>query len=93
MPLPSRPHWYLLFGATDEEIKEICLTTIKLYTRKKPNYDHLEKEVKRRKMFLQEAKLKVKGLNPDGTPVLSALGGFSPGSKPYWTAAWSTTRG
>lgn len=33
--LPSRPHWYLLFGATEEEIKEICLTTLKLYTRKK----------------------------------------------------------
>ncbi|XP_067103117.1 cyclin-L1a isoform X1 [Osmerus mordax] len=82
MPLPSRPPWYLLFGATDEEIKEICLTTLKLYTRKKPNYDHLEKEVERRKMFLQEAKLKAKGLNPDGTPALSALGGFSPGSKP-----------
>ena len=32
-------------------------------------------------MFLQEAKLKAKGLNPDGTPALSALGGFSPGSK------------
>ncbi|XP_067110316.1 cyclin-L1-like [Osmerus mordax] len=47
-PLPSRPHWYLLFRATDEEIKDICLTTLKLYTRKKPNYNHLEKEVERR---------------------------------------------
>uniref|UniRef100_A0A3P8ZRQ6 Uncharacterized protein n=1 Tax=Esox lucius TaxID=8010 RepID=A0A3P8ZRQ6_ESOLU len=83
MPLPSRPHWYLLFGATEEEIKEICITTLRLYTRKKPNYDHLEKEVEKRKMALQEAKLKAKGLNPDGTPALSNLGGFSPGSKPY----------
>lgn len=33
--LPSRPHWYLPFGVTEEEIKEICLTTLKLYTRKK----------------------------------------------------------
>lgn len=33
--LPSRPHWYLLFGATEEEIKDICVTTLKLYTRKK----------------------------------------------------------
>ncbi|XP_070982789.1 cyclin-L1-like isoform X1 [Oncorhynchus clarkii lewisi] len=82
MPLPSRPHWYLLFGATEEEIKDICITTLKLYTRKKPDYDHLEKEVERRKMSLQEAKLKAKGLNPDGTPALSNLGGFSPGSKP-----------
>lgn len=35
LSLPSRPHWYLLFGATEEEIKEICVTTLKLYTRKK----------------------------------------------------------
>lgn len=80
--LPSRPLWYLLFGATEEEIKEICTTTLKLYTRKKPNYEFLEKEVDKRKVALQEAKLKAKGLNPDGTPALSTLGGFSPGSKP-----------
>ncbi|XP_072550734.1 cyclin-L1a isoform X1 [Salminus brasiliensis] len=82
IPLPSRPHWYLLFGATEEEIKDICITTLKLYTRKKPNYDLLEREVEKRKVALQEAKLKAKGLNPDGTPALSTLGGFSPGSKP-----------
>ncbi|XP_070761691.1 cyclin-L1a isoform X1 [Enoplosus armatus] len=82
IPLPSRPHWFLLFGATEDEIKEICITTLRLYTRKKPNYDQLEKEVERRKVFLAEAKLKAKGLNPDGTPALSTLGGFSPASKP-----------
>uniref|UniRef100_A0A8C1UM96 Cyclin L1a n=1 Tax=Cyprinus carpio TaxID=7962 RepID=A0A8C1UM96_CYPCA len=80
--LPSRPQWYLLFGATEDEIKDICVTTLKLYTRKKPNYELLEKEVDKRKVALQEAKLKAKGLNPDGTPALSTLGGFSPGSKP-----------
>uniref|UniRef100_A0A8C5I0Y6 Cyclin-L1 n=1 Tax=Gouania willdenowi TaxID=441366 RepID=A0A8C5I0Y6_GOUWI len=82
MPLPSKPHWYLLFGVTEEEIKEICITTLKLYTRKKPNYEQLEKEVERRKVYIAEAKLKAKGLNPDGTPALSTLGGFSPASKP-----------
>ncbi|XP_036392247.1 cyclin-L1a isoform X1 [Megalops cyprinoides] len=82
MALPSKPQWYLLFGATEDEIKEICITTLRLYTRKKPNYELLEKEVEKRKMALQEAKLKAKGLNPDGTPALSTLGGFSPGSKP-----------
>ncbi|XP_037533340.1 cyclin-L1a [Nematolebias whitei] len=82
LPLPTRPHWYLLFGASEEEIKEICITTLKLYTRKKPNYEQLEKEVERRKVFLADAKLKAKGLNPDGTPALSCLGGFSPSSKP-----------
>uniref|UniRef100_A0A8C2UZA5 Cyclin-L1 n=1 Tax=Chinchilla lanigera TaxID=34839 RepID=A0A8C2UZA5_CHILA len=82
IPLPTRPHWFLLFGATEEEIQEICMETLRLYTRKKPNYELLEKEVEKRKVALQEAKLKAKGLNPDGTPILSTLGGFSPVSKP-----------
>lgn len=47
-----------------------------------PNYELLEKEVEKRKVALQEAKLKAKGLNLDGTPALSTLGGFSPASKP-----------
>ncbi|XP_073785209.1 cyclin-L1a isoform X1 [Danio rerio] len=80
--LPSRPIWYLLFGATEEEIKDICTTTLKLYTRRKPNYDLLEKEVDKRKMAIQDAKLKAKGLNPDGTPAICSFGGFSPASKP-----------
>lgn len=42
----------------------------------------MEREVERRKMFLSEAKLKAKGLNADGTPALTTLGGFSPASKP-----------
>ncbi|XP_078267104.1 cyclin-L1a [Rhinoraja longicauda] len=79
--LPNRPHWFVVFGATEEEIQDICITTLKLYTQKKPNYEHVEKEVEKRKVALQEAKLKAKGLNPDGTPALSTVGGFSPGSK------------
>uniref|UniRef100_A0A6I8SAY6 Cyclin L1 n=1 Tax=Xenopus tropicalis TaxID=8364 RepID=A0A6I8SAY6_XENTR len=47
-----------------------------------PNYEFLEKEVEKRKVALQEAKLKAKGLNPDGTPALLSIGGFSPASKP-----------
>lgn len=35
IPLPTKPHWYLLFGVTEDEIKEVCITTLKLYTRKK----------------------------------------------------------
>ncbi|XP_077146809.1 cyclin-L1 isoform X3 [Ranitomeya variabilis] len=82
IPLPNKPHWFLLFGATEESIQEICVSTLRLYSRKKPNYDFLDKEVEKRKVALQEAKLKAKGLNPDGTPALSTMGGFSPGSKP-----------
>lgn len=35
IPLPSKPYWYLLFGASEDEIKEICVTTLRLYARKK----------------------------------------------------------
>lgn len=35
IPLPNRPHWFLLFGATEEEIQEICFKILQLYTRKK----------------------------------------------------------
>ncbi|XP_075058146.1 cyclin-L1 [Mixophyes fleayi] len=80
--LPNKPHWFLLFGATEENIQDICVTTLRLYSRRKPNYDFLDKEVEKRKVALQEAKLKAKGLNPDGTPALSTMGGFSPASKP-----------
>lgn len=38
IPLPSRPYWYLLFGATEEEIKDICITTLRLYSRKKVSF-------------------------------------------------------
>lgn len=64
------------------------LTTLLLY---QPNYEFLDKEVEKRKMALQEAKLKAKGLNPDGTPALSALGGFSPASKPCKFVFWTET--
>uniref|UniRef100_A0A2R9AUL4 Cyclin L1 n=1 Tax=Pan paniscus TaxID=9597 RepID=A0A2R9AUL4_PANPA len=60
IPLPTRPHWFLLFGTTEEEIQEICIETLR-----NTNF------------FFPPT-----GLNPDGTPALSTLGGFSPASKP-----------
>uniref|UniRef100_A0A2K6EH48 Cyclin L2 n=1 Tax=Propithecus coquereli TaxID=379532 RepID=A0A2K6EH48_PROCO len=56
IPLPSRPHWFLLFGATEEEIQEICLKILQLYTRKKVDLTHLEGEVEKRKQAMEEAK-------------------------------------
>lgn len=82
IPLPSKPHWYLLFAATKGDIKEICVTTLKLYSRNKPNYEQLEKEVEKRRLNLEEARLKAKGQNPNSTPALLGIGGFSPASKP-----------
>ncbi|XP_056599881.1 cyclin-L1 [Triplophysa dalaica] len=82
IPLPSKPQWYLLFGATKEDIKEICVSTMKLYSRKKPISEHLEKEVEKHRLAMEEAKLKARGQNPIGTPALFGVGGFSPASKP-----------
>lgn len=30
IPLPTRPHWFLLFGTTEEEIQDICVETLRL---------------------------------------------------------------
>lgn len=84
IPLPNRPHWFLLFGATEEEIQEICFKILQLYTRKKVDLTHLESEVEKRKQAIEEAKARAKGLLPPGSaPGLdSAAAGFSPAPKP-----------
>nr|XP_058921023.1 cyclin-L2 isoform X4 [Kogia breviceps] len=82
IPLPSRPHWFLLFGATEEEIQEICLKILQLYTRKKVDLTHLEGEVEKRRYALDEAKAQAKGLLPGGTQVLDSASRFSPAPKP-----------
>ncbi|KAM4704101.1 cyclin-L2 [Rhinophrynus dorsalis] len=79
--LPNRPHWFLLFGATEDDIKEICLHILRLYTRKKAELTVLESMVEKRKISIEESKAKAKGLLPDGTPRLENLPEFSPNSK------------
>nr|XP_054301194.1 cyclin-L2 isoform X5 [Pongo pygmaeus]XP_054301197.1 cyclin-L2 isoform X5 [Pongo pygmaeus] len=78
IPLPNRPHWFLLFGATEEEIQEICLKILQLYARKKVDLTHLEGEVEKRKHAIEEAKAQARGLLPGGTQVLDGTSGFSP---------------
>ncbi|XP_011375601.1 cyclin-L2 isoform X2 [Pteropus vampyrus] len=82
IPLPNRPHWFLLFGATEEEIQEICLKILQLYTRKKVDLTHLEGEVEKRKHAIEEAKAQARGLLPGGPQVLDSTAGFSPAPKP-----------
>lgn len=82
IPLPNRPHWFLLFGATEEEIREICLKILQLYTRKKVDLAHLEGEVEKRRQAIEEAKAQARGQLPVGAPVLDGGSGFSPGPKP-----------
>ncbi|MCI4377781.1 hypothetical protein PGIGA_G00207110 [Pangasianodon gigas] len=82
IPLPTKPHWFLLFGASESDIREICISTLKLYSRSKPDIAQLEKEVEKKKMCLEEEKLKVKGVNYSVTPALNHTSTFSPASKP-----------
>ncbi|XP_045244613.1 cyclin-L2 isoform X1 [Macaca fascicularis] len=81
IPLPNRPHWFLLFGATEEEIQEICLKILQLYARKKVDLTHLEGEVEKRKHAIEEAKAQARGLLPGGAQVLDGTSGFSPAPK------------
>ncbi|XP_060055835.1 cyclin-L2 isoform X3 [Erinaceus europaeus] len=81
IPLPNRPHWFLLFGATEEEIQEICLKILQLYTRKKVDLTQLESEVEKRKHAIEDAKAQAKGLLPSSAQVPDNTSGFSPAPK------------
>ncbi|GAA6077620.1 cyclin-L1-like isoform X2 [Tachysurus ichikawai] len=82
IPLPTRPHWFLLFGVSESDIGEICISTLKLYTRRKPDVAQLEKVLEKKKMCLEEEKLKGKCVNYSITPALHHANAFSPASKP-----------
>lgn len=64
---------------------DVVVNTLSIF---QPNSEQLEKQVEKRKVALEEARLKAKGLNPSVTPALAAFGGFSPASKPckFWFA-------
>ncbi|XP_072012148.1 cyclin-L2 isoform X1 [Engystomops pustulosus] len=79
--LPNRPHWFLLFGASEEDIQDICLQILRLYSRKKADLSDLESKVEKQKLMLEEAKAKAKGLLPDGTPRIDNAPEFSPNVK------------
>ncbi|KAM9299341.1 cyclin-L2-like [Gastrophryne carolinensis] len=79
--LPNRPHWFLLFGTTEEEIQGICTQILKLYSRKKADLAVLESTVEKQKLQIEEAKAKARGLLPDGTPRLGNGPEFSPSVK------------
>lgn len=37
LPLPKNPSWFSIFGASEEEIQDISVKILKLYTRPKVN--------------------------------------------------------
>ncbi|XP_025837529.1 cyclin-L1-like isoform X2 [Agrilus planipennis] len=68
LPLPKNPAWYSLFGVTEEDIRDVCVRILKLYTRPKINVDALEKKVEDLVKKYQEAKIKARGGSGNNTP-------------------------
>ncbi|KAJ7379576.1 Cyclin-L1 [Desmophyllum pertusum] len=76
--LPTRPPWWELFGAKLEDLEEISLTLLSLYTRPKANLDTLQKAVGEiRKDLAQKKSDKADGAAAanNSTPNLSPTGG------------------
>uniref|UniRef100_A0A6P7H541 Cyclin-L1-like n=1 Tax=Diabrotica virgifera virgifera TaxID=50390 RepID=A0A6P7H541_DIAVI len=65
LPLPKNPSWFSIFGATEEEIRDISLRILKLYTRPKPNIDELEKQVEELCEKYKAARAKARGSGND----------------------------
>ena len=80
--LPNRPNWFEVFGISEDEIKDVCVSILKLYTRAKPNQEELEAVVDQLRKNHENAKIKAKELtlNENGTP--TGLSEVSPNSRP-----------
>uniref|UniRef100_A0A0B7A2I1 Cyclin-like domain-containing protein n=1 Tax=Arion vulgaris TaxID=1028688 RepID=A0A0B7A2I1_9EUPU len=65
VPLPNNPPWFWLFAVNEDEIQHICMSILRLYSRPKPNFEHLEKIVDELKKKQQAAKSKARGLVSD----------------------------
>lgn len=68
LPLPKSPHWYIIFGATEKEIRDICVKILKLYNRSKPNIDDLERQVEELCEKYKSERIKVKGISGENSP-------------------------
>ncbi|XP_054165309.1 cyclin-L2-like [Oppia nitens] len=80
--LPNNPNWFEVFNVSEDQIKDICKTILKLYTRPKPNQQHLESIVDNLRKNYESAKFKAKELivTENGTPNSNGLD-ISPGSR------------
>lgn len=67
IPLPTKPAWFEIFNVTESDIQDICYTILRLYTRKKPNFEKLEKIVDDLSKAQQEAKMRARELAGIGT--------------------------
>ncbi|CAL1266993.1 unnamed protein product [Larinioides sclopetarius] len=72
IPLPNKPAWYLVFDVSEQDINDISMIILSLYTRKKPDPERLEKIVEELKANHMEAKLKAKGIVLNNNQVTSS---------------------
>ncbi|XP_023934310.1 cyclin-L1 [Bicyclus anynana] len=42
LPLPNNPHWFLLFGVPEKDVRKVSIRILKLYNRVKVNPEELE---------------------------------------------------
>ncbi|XP_023686176.1 cyclin-L1 [Paramormyrops kingsleyae] len=86
IPLPDSPPWFLLFGATEEDLKGICCRVLRLYLLPSMPLSALQGRVAecRRALDATRAKSALTGplLLANGTPTLEPPSSFSPASKP-----------
>lgn len=58
--MPNSPPWYEIFGVSEAQIRDVCDSVLKLYTRNKPDQEQLEKIVENLRKEHENAKLKIK---------------------------------
>ncbi|KAJ7999091.1 hypothetical protein DPEC_G00211810 [Dallia pectoralis] len=78
IPLPDQPPWFLLFGASEKDLKEICQRILRLYALPNISLIVLLKEVDKCRLDLDTCKAKLAG----STPTVDVASRFSPASKP-----------
>ncbi|XP_071781993.1 cyclin-L2-like [Centroberyx gerrardi] len=85
IPLPDQPPWFQLFGALEEDLKEICRRILRLYCLPLVSFSSLLQQVDQRRQALDamaaKAKLGEGALLAIGTPTLETPSNFSPASK------------
>ncbi|XP_048879123.1 cyclin-L2-like [Brienomyrus brachyistius] len=86
IPLPNSPPWFLLFGATEEDLKGICCQVLRLYLLPSVPLSTLQERVADCRRILEAARAKSAFMGPmllaNGTPTLEPPSSFSPASKP-----------
>ncbi|KAJ8360714.1 hypothetical protein SKAU_G00172390 [Synaphobranchus kaupii] len=84
IPLPDQPPWFWLFGATEEDLREICHRILRLYTLPHVSLSKLQLLVAECRHVLDSSRGKpILGgalLSINGTPTLDAPTSFSPTS-------------